>query len=226
MISLDTLNWPILTNFHCLVLSTTANLCPHAMAFKRWWCSTMGQFSSSSFSTFTQDCSFKHTMSSPYYPQGNEFAEAAVKIINDLSFPRCLSPRYPTSENCVKFDEIYHEQQQKGFNRQYGTRTLPELRNGDDVWITNLKWKRTVQTSALGPKSCTVDRDEGAATKPNPHLSFLWEYSRNRSSSQWKRRSISFSGQTEFTGEGSHPRDPIASGYLKGLKCSLSKRML
>lgn len=40
-------------------------------------------------------------MSSPYYPQGNEFAEAAVKIINDLSFPRCLSPRYPTSENCV-----------------------------------------------------------------------------------------------------------------------------
>ena len=38
------------------------------------------QFSSESFSNFTQSYGFKHTTSSLYYPQSNGLAESAVKI--------------------------------------------------------------------------------------------------------------------------------------------------
>jgi transposase InsO family protein len=51
------------------------------------------QFSSESFSNFRKSYGFKHTTSSPYYPQSNGLAESAVKIAKNIYYDKktCVS---------------------------------------------------------------------------------------------------------------------------------------
>ncbi|XP_040359375.1 uncharacterized protein LOC121047832 [Ixodes scapularis] len=84
--------------------------------------------------------------------------------------PEMLMPHMPDMRKLRDFEELYRENQKKDFNRRHGVRTLPEVLNGDEVWITDIKQKGTVQRPAEEPRSYFLDTDNGVVRRNRIHL--------------------------------------------------------
>ena len=87
------------------------------------------QFSSESFSNFAKSYGFKHTTSSPYYPQSNGLAESAVKIAKNILRQEdpCLAIMVYRS---TPVEAIGHSPSEVMMNRRIRT-TLPSLSNNE-----------------------------------------------------------------------------------------------
>ena len=95
------------------------------------------QFSSESFSNFAQSYGFKHTTSSPYYPQSNGLAESAVKIAKRILRQQdpCLAIMVYRS---TPVESIGHSPSEVMMNRRIRT-TLPSLSKNNETRMYDAK---------------------------------------------------------------------------------------
>nr|XP_054933863.1 uncharacterized protein LOC126543604 [Dermacentor andersoni] len=81
-----------------------------------------------------------------------------------------LTPQLPDQESLRKFGEQYRKRQRKDFDRRHGVCALPELFYGDDVWLTDLKCKATVQAPANEPRTYWCNTDTCAVRRNRTQL--------------------------------------------------------
>lgn len=163
----------------------------------------------SEFRKFAEEYKFKHTTSSPRYPQSNGLAEAAVKIIKgsmkktedpyetlivyrstplkngyspaELLMGRRLRTTLPISEEMLRPKGVDHAtlkkreamlkmQQKQQFDKHHGARHLPDLDEGQDVWVIDMQRKGTVKGPASTPRSYLVTTDNGDLRRNRSHL--------------------------------------------------------
>lgn len=83
---------------------------------------------------------------------------------------KLLVPELPDVQTVQKFEQADKERQRKAYDRRHGTRDLPDLFDGDDVWIADLKKKGTVVQAAAEPRSYIVDTKDGVVRRNRTHL--------------------------------------------------------
>ncbi|UYV74940.1 K02A2.6-like [Cordylochernes scorpioides] len=110
----------------------------------------------SKFSRFSKEWSFKHITSSPRFPQSNGFIEAIIKNIKQS---------LKKEENCYLTLQAYRTMPLEN--------GLPQLQQGDSVWIRDQKVEGKVLHKSQEPRSYWVQTPQGKVGRNRLHLTRL-----------------------------------------------------
>ncbi|XP_064482548.1 uncharacterized protein K02A2.6-like [Ornithodoros turicata] len=120
------------------------------------------------------DDAYKALQSYRATPLGNGFSPAELLMGRRLrtSLPTAaslLSPKTPDRNQLRQWEERRIEMQKRNYDR-HGVRTLPPLRQGERVWITDTRLSGVVQAPAAAPRSYNIQMDDGVLRRNRFHL--------------------------------------------------------
>jgi len=80
-----------------------------------------------------------------------------------LALAKALAPRdlKREREEVVKKEEIYRSNQTQSFNQQHQAKELPDLANGDSVWIRDQDRLGKIQGRIQHPRSFVIETEKG-----------------------------------------------------------------
>ncbi|XP_064482547.1 uncharacterized protein K02A2.6-like [Ornithodoros turicata] len=121
------------------------------------------------------DDAYKALQSYRATPLGNGFSPAQLLMGRRLrtSLPTAaslLSPKTPDRNQLRQWEERRIEMQKRNYDQRHGVRTLPPLRQGERVWITDTRSSGVVQAPAAAPRSYNIQMDDGVLRRNRFHL--------------------------------------------------------
>ncbi|XP_064469961.1 uncharacterized protein K02A2.6-like [Ornithodoros turicata] len=108
-------------------------------------------------------------------PLGNGFSPAELLMGRRLrtSLPTAaslLSPKTPVRNQLRQWEERRIEMQKINYDQRHGVRTLPPLRQGERVCITDTRSSGVVQAPVTAPRSYNIQMDDGVLRRNRYHL--------------------------------------------------------
>lgn len=92
--------------------------------------------------------------------------------------PAKLKPEWPDLQEFRKKDQDLKDQQASWFNKRHNTKTRPELRPGQKVWVKNTNETGTVSGPAQTPRSYNIDLPSGTLRRNRSHIRVVPETTR------------------------------------------------